>query len=190
MSALTADRDWARLVHAWEETHPPEGCKVEIVDGVITVSLPPSWDNNVTASRLVRRLCFVIPEDWAIFQWQEAVVPGRKGLYMPDVMVVAQEHKPAPGDLFPASRAKFIAEITSPGYAHHDRVAKAHGYAHAGVPLYLLLDPCASDAPTATLYGDPEGGTYRVLEAVAYGGKITLPAPFDLAIDTAEFPVS
>jgi hypothetical protein len=41
-----------------------------------------------------------------------------------------------------------------------------------------------------TLYGQPEGHTYRVLDSIEYGGKLTLPAPFGLDIDTAEFPVS
>ncbi|MFJ1644394.1 hypothetical protein [Streptomyces sp. NPDC088258] len=47
-----------------------------------------------------------------------------------------------------------------------------------------------SDSPTATLHGEPRAGTYRMLETVEYGGKLTLPAPFDLAVDTGEFTVS
>jgi hypothetical protein len=73
--------------------------------------------------------------------------------------------------------------------ANHDRIKKTHGYAQAGVPLYLLLDPWHSGRPTATLYGAPENGTYRVLDSVEYGEKLTLPAPFDLDIDTSTFPV-
>ncbi|MFD7166481.1 hypothetical protein [Streptomyces violascens] len=68
-------------------------------------------------------------------------------------------------------------------------MTKAHGYAKSGVPLYLLLDPWHSGRPTAALYGEPEHGTYRVLDMVEYGGKLTLPAPFDLEIDTGSFPV-
>ncbi|MEW1721280.1 Uma2 family endonuclease [Streptomyces sp. NPDC093109] len=194
MSALTVDhgpeQGWDDLVRLWKEKDAPEGCKVEIIEGIITVSPSPSWDHNSTAYLLLLRLASVIPGNWRVFQTQEAAVPGRKGLYIPDLMVASQADRSAPGEIFPASRAKLVVEITSRGNAHHDRIAKAHGYAQAGVPLYLLLDPWASDSPTATLYGDPEGGTYRMLETVAYGGKLTLPAPFDLAIDTAEFPVS
>ncbi|MGV9227065.1 hypothetical protein ACWDPF_30855 [Streptomyces albogriseolus] len=36
--------------------------------------------------------------------------------------------------------------------------------------------------------GAPEKGAYRVLSRVAFGEPIALPAPFDLVIDTAEFP--
>ncbi|MEV7871325.1 Uma2 family endonuclease [Streptomyces sp. NPDC088124] len=194
MSALTVDHEpeqgWDDLVRLWKEKDAPEGCKVEIIEGIITVSPTPSWDHNSTADSVQRLLYAVIPSDWRIFQTQEAAVPGRKGLYIPDLMVAAEEDRPVPGELFPVSRAKLVVEITSRSNANHDRIAKAHGYAQAGVPLYLLLDPWVSDSPTATLYGEPEGGTYRTLQAVEYGGKLTLPAPFDLAIDTSELPVS
>lgn len=83
-----------------------------------------------------------------------------------------------------------VVEITSRGNANHDRIAKTHGYAQAGVPLYLLLDPWHDGRPTATLYGEPQSGTYRVLDSVEYGVKLTLPEPFGLTIDTAEFPIS
>lgn len=80
-------------------------------------------------------------------------------------------------------------EITSKANANHDRIKKAHGYAKAGAELFLLLDPWHSGRPTATLYGDPERGTYRVLESVEYGGKLALPEPFGLEVDTGMFPV-
>ncbi|MGS2589938.1 Uma2 family endonuclease [Streptomyces hebeiensis] len=194
MSALTVDHEpghgWDDLVRIWKETDAPEGYKVEIIEGIVTVSPPPSWDHNFTAGRLQRRLYTVLPEEWEIVQTLGTSVPSRRGLYIPDLLVVAEEDKPAPGELFPAGRAKLAVEITSRGNANHDRIAKAHGYAQAGVPLYLLLDPWHSGRPTATLYGEPQGGTYRVLESVEYGDKLTLPAPFDLTLDTATFPVS
>lgn len=56
--------------------------------------------------------------------------------------------------------------------------------------LFLLLDPWHSGRPTATLYGEPADGTYRVLDAVEYGEKLTLPEPFRLDLDTGLFPVS
>jgi hypothetical protein len=83
-----------------------------------------------------------------------------------------------------------VAEITSQSNANHDRIFKVHGYAQAGVPLYLLLDAWRDGRPTATLYGKPESATYRLLDCVEYGVKLTLPEPFGLTIDTAEFPIS
>lgn len=56
-------QDWDGLVRIWEETDAPEGCKVEIIEGIVTVSPPPSKDHNLTAARLQRRLYSVLPED-------------------------------------------------------------------------------------------------------------------------------
>ncbi|MET9472486.1 MULTISPECIES: hypothetical protein [unclassified Streptomyces] len=106
MGALTVDpvpgsgHGWDDLVRIWEETDAPEGCKVEIIEGIVTVSPPPSKDHNLTAALLQRRLYSVIPEDWEIY------------------------------------------------------------------------------------------GTHRVLDAVEYGEKLTLPEPFRLDLDTGVFPVS
>lgn len=194
MGALTVDHEpnqgWDDLVRIWEETDAPEGRKVEIIEGIVTVSPTPSRDHNATVSMLQRRLYAVIPEDWEIVQTLGAAVPGRQGLYVPDLLVAATEDVVGPGHQILASRAKLVVEITSRGNANHDRISKVYGYAQAGVPLYLLLDPWHSGRPTATLYGEPEGSTYRVLETVEYGDKLTLPTPFEVVIDTGVFPVS
>ncbi len=52
----------------------------------------------------------------------------------------------------------------------------------------FLLLAWHSGRPTATLYGEPEDGTYRVLETVEYGRELTLPEPFGLVLDTGVFP--
>ncbi|WP_327115395.1 Uma2 family endonuclease [Streptomyces sp. NBC_01341] len=196
MSALTVDpgpghgQDWDDLVRIWEETDAPEGCKVEIIEGIVTVSPPPSKDHNTTAALLQRRLYAVIPEEWEIYQTLGVSVPGRVGVYTPDLLVVPRAVATGPGNRVPAEEALLVVEITSQANANHDRVKKAHGYAKAGVELFLLLDPWHSGRPTATLYGDPDNGTYRVLDVVEYGGKLTLPEPFKLDLDTRIFPVS
>ncbi|MFB8034955.1 Uma2 family endonuclease [Streptomyces sp. NPDC056004] len=196
MSALTVDpapghgQEWDDLVRIWEETDAPEGCKVEIIEGIVTVSPPPSKDHNLTAARLQRRLYSALPEDWEIFQTLGVSVPGRAGLYIPDLVVVPDEAVIGPGNRIPAEEARLVVEITSQANANHDRIGKVHGYAKAGVELFLLLDPWHSGRPTATLYGEPDGGTYRLLDTVEYGEKLTLPEPFGLDLDTGIFPVS
>ncbi|MFB6816485.1 Uma2 family endonuclease [Streptomyces sp. NPDC056347] len=194
MSALTVDpapghgREWDDLVRIWEETDAPEGCKVEIIEGIVTVSPPPSKDHNTTAELLQRRLYRVIPEDWGIYQTLGVSVPGRDGLYIPDLVVVPHEVATGPENRIPAEEARLVVEITSKANANHDRIGKVRGYAKAGVELFLLLDPWHSGRPTATLYGEPDGATYRVLDAVEYGEKLTLPDPFGLVLDTGIFP--
>ncbi|MGW1192071.1 Uma2 family endonuclease [Streptomyces sp. NPDC002559] len=184
------DREWDDLVRIWEETDAPEGCKVEIIEGIVTVSPPPSKDHSTTAALLQRRLYNVVPEDWGIFQTLAVSVPGRGGIHVPDLVVMPCAAVIGPGNRVPAEEARLVVEITSKTNADHDRIGKVRGYAKAGVELFLLLDPWHSGRPTATLYGEPEGGTYRVLDTVEYGEKLTLPEPFGLVLDTGVFPVS
>ncbi|MEU6980033.1 MULTISPECIES: Uma2 family endonuclease [unclassified Streptomyces] len=196
MSALTVDHSshgygWSDLVRLWEGTDAPEGCKVEIIEGIITVSPPPSNKHNYIADRIQRALYRVIPDDWGIYQTLGTTVPSRQGLFIPDLAVVPQKVLHGEGGHFVAADgAEMIVEITSPSNAATDRITKAAGYAHAGVPLYLLVDSFAPGGPTVTLYGEPKGDVYRVLSAVPFGEGIHLPAPFDLTLDTADFPVS
>ncbi|RZB15145.1 Uma2 family endonuclease [Streptomyces sp. F001] len=195
MSALAAesgapgDTGWDEIVRVWEETDAPEGSKVEIIEGVVTVPPPPSKDHNTTAALLQRRLYTKIPESWEIYQTLGLEVPGISDLFVPDLAVLPVSSVLGKGNRVPADEAELVVEITSKRNANHDRIKKVHGYARAGVPLYLLLDPWHSDRPTATLYGVPQDGTYRVLASVEYGEKLTLPTPFELDIDTSVFPL-
>jgi Uma2 family endonuclease len=83
-----------------------------------------------------------------------------------------------------------VVEVTSKSNARQDRISKPAAYATAGIPLYLLVDRWAPDGPTATLYGEPKGDVYRPLVTAKFGEPVKLPAPFDVVIDTGEFPTA
>ncbi|MFE6850273.1 Uma2 family endonuclease [Streptomyces sp. NPDC057674] len=196
MGALAAEpqygqgNGWEDLVRRWESMDWPEGCKVEIIEGIITVAPSPAGRHNAIASRVHRRLVLGIPEEWGVVQTQAITVPVRRGMFVPDLAVLPLAVLDGPGQYVAADAVELVAEVTSPSNANHDRISKAAGYAAAGIPLYLLIDAYAPGGPTVTLYGEPKGDVYRVLRAVPFGEEIPLPAPFDLALDTAEFPVS
>lgn len=67
MSALTVSQDpeqsWDEPVRFREETEWPEGSKVEIIEGIITVSPTPAYCHNVIADRIQRRLYSAVPEN-------------------------------------------------------------------------------------------------------------------------------
>lgn len=192
MSALTVsqdpDRTWDDLVRFWGESDWPEGSRVEIIEGIVTVSPTPAYRHNVMAARIQRRLYSVIPEDWEIFQTLSIAVPSRLGMFIPDLVVAPLQPSETESHI-PAVLAELVVEVTSPSNARHDRISKAAAYATAGIPLYLLVDPWAPGGPTVTLYGEPKDEVYRVLRAVKFGDTVHLPKPFDVAIDTSEFPV-
>jgi Uma2 family endonuclease len=194
MSALTVSQDpeqsWDDLVRFWEEMEWPEGSKVEIIEGIITVSPAPAPRHNVIAARIQRRLYSVIPDDWEIFQTLAIAVPSRLGMLIPD-LVVAPVPECAESDThIPAALAELVVEVTSKSNARQDRISKPAAYATAGIPLYLLVDRWAPDGPTATLYGEPKGDVYRPLVTAKFGEPVKLPAPFDVVIDTGEFPTA
>ncbi|MFC8565720.1 Uma2 family endonuclease [Streptomyces sp. NPDC057245] len=193
MSALTVSQDpeqsWDDLVRFWEETEWPEGSKVEIIEGIITVSPTPAYRHNVIADRIQRRLYSAIPEDWAIFQTLSIAVPSRLGMFVPDLLVTpVDEERGEETSHVSAALAELVVEITSRSNARHDRITKPAACATAGIPLYLLVDRWAPGGPTATLYGEPKGDVYRLLSAAKFGDPLKVPAPFDLVIDTGEFP--
>ncbi|WP_329412962.1 Uma2 family endonuclease [Streptomyces sp. NBC_00704] len=195
MSALTVDHstaeshEWDGLVRIWQETDAPEGCKVEIIEGIVTVAPPPSNAHNDIADQVQRELYQVIPREWGIYQTLGTAVPSREGLYIPDIAVAPKEVLRAEdGNCIPASAAELVVEITSKTNASNDRIKKAAGYAQAGVPLYLLIDGWAPGGPTVTLYGEPHGDVYRVLWAGKFGNTVELPEPFGVKLDTGEFP--
>ncbi|GHC70708.1 Uma2 family endonuclease [Streptomyces cinnamoneus] len=201
MSALTVDhgpgRGWDDLVRIWEQTDAPEGCKVEIIEGIVTVSPAPSNTHNSVAWKLQRQLTTIIPKDWGIYQTLAVAVPSRSGLYIPDLVVAPEavvDSAPTQANgsenFIQAEAAELVVEITSKFNAQHDRVSKPAGYAHAGVPLYLLVDRWAQGGPTITLFGEPKNDVYRVLQAGKFGDGIHLPAPFDIVIDTDAFPAA
>ncbi|MGW2346077.1 Uma2 family endonuclease [Streptomyces sp. NPDC001661] len=195
MSALAVEpepakgSDWDEIVRVWEDTDAPEGCKVEIIEGIVTLAPPPSEAHNDAAELVTEALWPVRPKGCGIYQTLGLVAADAAGLYIPDLCVVPRtalrERRRVQ-----AAEAELVVEITSQSNANHDRVKKAHGYAKAGVPLYLLLDPWHSGRPTATLYGEPDNGTYRVLASVEYGEELALPAPFDVTLDTNALPLN
>jgi Uma2 family endonuclease len=197
MSALAAESGasestgWDEIVRVWEETDAPEGSKVEIVEGIVTVSPPLSEEHTDTAELLHERMYGALPPDcnWGIYQTLGLTCPETGGLFVPDLCVVPRNALRR-GTRVHAGEAELVVEVTSKSNANHDRIKKAHGYAVAGVPHYLLLDAWQSGRPTATLYGEPQNGTYRVLVSVEYGERLTLPSPFKLDLDTGIFPLS
>ncbi|MEE1939360.1 Uma2 family endonuclease [Streptomyces sp. TRM 70361] len=180
--------EWDYAVRLWAAMDWPEGCRAEIVDGVVAVAPPASDTHDLIVDEVRRSLCEVTPEGWAVRRRQAVSVPDRSGIYVPDLLVLPEPGPDGAGDLVPAERARLVVEVTSPSNARHDRGAKAVGCARAGVPLYLLVDPWAPGGPTVLLYGEPREKAYRLLRGGRFGEEIHLPAPFDFAVDTGMFP--
>ncbi|QUG99865.1 Uma2 family endonuclease [Saccharopolyspora erythraea] len=178
---------WEDLVHTWQELDVPEGWRAEIIEGRIVMTPPPGYPHNLIADLVHRALVRGIPDEWAIFQTAGVGVPLRSGLFIPDLMVVPREDVPSGVGPMPAEKALLVVEITSQGNADVDRKTKLWSYAHAAVPLYLLIDRFAEGGPVVELYSGPENGAYRESRRVPFGKPIDLPEPFRLTLDTDRF---
>lgn len=180
---------WEQLVDVWRDLDIPEGWRAEIIEEGIVMTPPPGYPHNLIANRVHRALVRAVPEDWAIFQTAAVAVPLRSSLFIPDLVVIPEERIPDEdaAEHVPAECALLAVEITSKSNADRDRKSKLWGYAHAKVPLYLLIDRFSPGGPSVELFSMPANGTYQESHRVPFGEKITLPEPFEIVLDTDEF---
>src|SRR5690606_42022470 len=134
MSALTVSQDpeqsWDDLVRFWEEMEWPEGSRVEIIEGIVTVSPAPAFRHNLIAESIQRRLCSVISEDMGIFQTLAIAVPSRLGMLIPDLVVAPRREHTESATHIPAARAELAVEVTSKPNPRHHHVSTPAAYAH------------------------------------------------------------
>ncbi|WP_433699865.1 Uma2 family endonuclease [Nocardiopsis sp. CA-288880] len=186
---------WQFMLRTWEELDVPEGCRAEIIEGALVLATPPKPEHSQIVWQVGKALTREILRDGSsiaeaeVHQTVDVRVPFRSGLYIPDLLVIphsVMEYDPE--NL--VSDALLVVEVTSRSTADRDRKPKLWGYAHAGIPLYLLVDRWdpETDRGEVTLFSGPENGVYTGATKVPFGKEIHLPAPFDLTLDTGGFP--
>ncbi|MFJ9117487.1 Uma2 family endonuclease [Streptomyces sp. NPDC102394] len=110
----------------------------------------------------------------------------RRGRARPDGVLAPVGHFAGQGDWAETDGVLMVLEITSYDSDTHlrDRVEKPRGYAEAGIPVYLLID---RDSLSVLVHSDPdpEDG-YRDIHVVKLGGKVALPDPVGIELDTEE----
>nr|WP_017585318.1 Uma2 family endonuclease [Nocardiopsis ganjiahuensis] len=187
---------WEVVLRAWEELDLPEGWRAEIIEGDIKIMTPPSLEHGHIVTLIHKWLVLECHREGSgiggaeVYQNVGVRVPLRSGLYIPDLMVLPESVlSSAPEQLI--RDAILVVEVTSKSTAQKDRKPKLWGYAHAEVPLYLLVDRWDPDSAKGevTLFSAPEDGRYTRSVRAPFGEGIELPSPFDLMIDTGAFPV-
>ncbi len=101
-------------------------------------------------------------------------------------MLAPVGHFAGQGDWAETDGVLMVVEITPYDTDTHlrDRVEKPRGSAEAGIPVYLLID---RDSLSVLVHSDPdpEDG-YRDIHVVKLGGKVTVPDPVGIELDTLE----
>lgn len=186
---------WEVVLRAWEGLDLPEGWRAEIIEGDIKIMTPPSFEHAHIVTLIHKWLVLECHRKGSgvdgaeVYQNIGVRIPLRSGLYIPDLMVLP-ESVLSSGPEQMVNDAILVVEVTSKNTAKKDRKPKLWGYAHAEIPLYLLVDRWDPDSgrSEATLFSDPENGRYTSSVKVPFGKEIHLPAPFDSTLDTGEFP--
>lgn len=175
----------ARGVH--EQLDLPPGWKSEIIEGLIHIS-PRSAPPRARIVMRIAKSLWPAEEnaDWEVLSDVEIEHPALNGLYSPDLIVSPVPNPVADeaGRVLRADKMLLVAEVTSPSNAKDDRGPKLDGYARVGMPLYLLVD---RQNKAVQLYSYPDRGQYLAEIRVPFGQPITLPAPFDVVVETDRF---
>jgi Uma2 family endonuclease len=188
-AAYAQHTEWETLLRTWCELNVPEDWRAEVFDGGIHLMPPPDNDHNEIAFLVSQDLSAILrANSWRAYQTSGATIDRIERLHMPDLLVIPRSAVTLGGFTVSAAELLLAVEITSKSNAQHDRKAKLWSYAHAPVPLYLLIDRFDPAGPHSTLYSEPVDGTYRRDVRIPFGQPIRLPKPFGVEIATAEFP--
>ncbi|GAA2818115.1 Uma2 family endonuclease [Saccharopolyspora taberi] len=179
--------NWDYLVGAWRGLNIPEGWRLELIEERLVPASPPEYRHRLIADVLYRHLVERGPGGALVHRMASVVIPSRRSLFIPDLVVAGgAQHSPDPVSV-PAETAWLVAEIAAGEQSAKDREIKLWSYAHARVPVYLLIDPRAPEGPVLELHSDPANAAYRDSRKVPFGGVVELPEPIGFILDTAEF---
>lgn len=140
--------DWERL--------PDDGCRYEIIEGVLYVSTAPKSIHQWLTGRLYRyialpaetrgiALCFFAPFG--------VIMPGAAPV-QPDFTIITRQRASILTEKGARGVPDAIIEILSPHNRAFDEIIKRDAYAAAGVPEYGILDP---DAPSFRVFSLRDG---------------------------------
>ncbi|MFF4314871.1 Uma2 family endonuclease [Streptomyces sp. 900105755] len=160
--------------------------RLEFIDGRIGVKKVTNGDHGSIIMWLIRQCMQARPElDLNPTQGLK-VEAYRRGRARPDGALAPVGHFAGQGDWAETRGVLMVVEVTSydPDTHNRDRVEKPRAYAEAGIPVYLLID---RDNSSVLVHSNPdlEDG-YRDIHVVRLGGKVTLPDPVGIELDTEE----
>ncbi|MFJ9466742.1 Uma2 family endonuclease [Streptomyces caniferus] len=177
-------RELDDLFERLDPTRIPEGYKVEIVEGTICMARQrgTQWE---TIADLYEQLRARYPRK-RVLSDVRIDFPGHLNGFAPDVVALAEGATPDAKGQPRYQDIEFVAEVISQGTGEKDYGPKKTAYALAGVPVYLIADPCPG---RCRVFTGPQDGEYRVDLSVAYGLPVDLTHTVaGLTLSTAEFP--
>jgi Uma2 family endonuclease len=164
------------------------GHRVELIGGRIVVSPSPVIRHGQIVMWLAESLIDVCAaKGWNRLPQTTLDLLATEERIVPDLLLYPDDESIAGEWLVPADRALLVAEVVSPSSRRDDYEDKRESCAQNGIPMYLIVDPF--DA-TLTLCTEPSDTGYRLIHIVDAGGKLDLPEPFGITLDTSTIPIN
>lgn len=163
----------------------PEGFTAELINGRIIVSPPPDGDHNENVVYIARQI-HASTDGLQLSQEPGLAIDSyRGGRARPDGVVAPFGYFRGQPSWAEPSGVLLVLEVTSGREvdAEVDRTEKRDAYANTEIPVYLLLD---RHRRQVVVHWAPSGGQYTHQSSVVFGEKLSLPAPLDFELDTAE----
>lgn len=188
IAAPSTNQTWEELVRAWKRLSLPRGWSTEIIGEQLLVFPNTGREHYSIVDTVARSLYRALPPGIALFQAVGTWIEPRAGLHLPALVAAARNEVPDETGCISGGNALLTVEITTTHRSESMHRAKRSAYATSGVPAYLLIDRFAEHGAAVELCCAPDSGTYLARQRVPFGKPLTLPEPFDVTIETEDFP--
>jgi Uma2 family endonuclease len=192
--ALTEPEDALDKLEAlfWSLGEIP-GHRTEILEGQIVVSPSPVLWHNRVVTWLIRQFDQTCDANgWEHGPGVDVPLPPTRDIAEPDYLILKDPEKFSDVErIVPVDHVLLVSEVVSPSSKRADREVKWLSYAKAAIPFYLLVDRFVQPV-TITLFSEPGQDGYGRADAVQAGpgvGKLHVPSPFDVTLDTSLMPM-
>jgi Uma2 family endonuclease len=161
---------------------PDDGCRYEIIGGVLYVTPAPGFNHQYTAGEIFVALRMYVRERQlgvVISAPFEVHLPDIARPVQPDVLFIAAERVPGSGAAYFSGAPDLVVEVLSPSTVRTDRLIKFSAYERAGVREYWLADPRTRSVEVYALSDD---GTYDMAGQYTPGETVASTVLSDLAL--------
>ncbi|MFC4007873.1 Uma2 family endonuclease [Nonomuraea purpurea] len=158
--------------------------RVETRRGRLLVNESGTWQHNTILFQLLFQLVGpVAARGWEIWPNITVYLGQHADRYVPDLTVVPETPRMEEDHTVHGDSTLLLVSVVSASSFYDDYFVKPGDYSPNGVPFYLVIDPFRREVK---LFSEPGGKEYG-RETVAMGGEpLTLPDPWNLALDTGK----
>ncbi|MCP4345215.1 MAG: Uma2 family endonuclease [Desulfobacterales bacterium] len=133
---------------------PEDGCRYEIIEGVLYMTNAPDIDHQFTVVKIVSKIEHFVTENklgYVLTAPFEVHLSEKSKPVQPDVLFISAEKWPEPGSKYYDGAPDLVVEVLSPSTRRTDQVVKYMAYEKAGVGEYWIVNPKTHQVQVFTL---------------------------------------